>query len=328
MAAPLRMGTREWLLLVFLSILWGGSFFFSAVAVKQVQPFTLAFARMSLGAAVLGLAAAATRQILPRDRHVWFGLAFVGLVGTSIPFSMIYWAQTQITGGLASILNATTPLFTIVIAHFFTRDERFTPRRLAGVLSGLAGVAVIMGPSAMKGASGSPVLAEAAILGAALCYATVSVFSKRLRGVPPVVLAMGQLAFGAVGVLPAVLIFDSPLSRPGPDLVASASVLGLALLSTALAFIVYFEILRTAGATNVMLVTLLVPASAIMLGCLILGETLEMRHGFGLALVACGLLIIDGRLARFLIKKIDRSQERCDASGLAPQPMLKDTRNL
>jgi drug/metabolite transporter (DMT)-like permease len=328
MAAPLRMGTREWLLLVFLSVLWGGSFFFSAVAVKEVEPLTLALARMALGSLVLGAVAFATGQGLPRDSRVWLGLAFIGAVGTSIPFSMIYWAQTQITGGLASILNATTPIFTIIIAHFFTRDERFTPRRLAGVLAGFAGVAVIMGPSALKGAAGSPLLAEAAVLGSALCYATVSVFSKRLRGVPPIILAWGQLTFGAVAVLPVMLVFDAPLSRPSPGLAAILCVLALALLSTALAFIVYFQILRSAGATNVMLVTLLVPVSAILLGSLILGEKLELRHGAGLALVASGLIIIDGRLLRYLGKMLGRSRDRCDASGLPSQPMLKDTRNV
>jgi drug/metabolite transporter (DMT)-like permease len=320
------MGTREWLLLVFLSVLWGGSFFFSAVAVKQVQPFTLAFLRMAIGALVLTIVAAASGLRLPKGPRIWLGLAFIGVVGTSIPFSLIYWGQTQIASGLASILNATTPIFTIIIAHFFTRDERFTPRRLAGVLAGLAGVAVIMGPSAIGGLAGSPLLAEAAILGAAFCYGTVSVFSKSLRAVEPIILSCGQLAFGAVAVLPAVLMFDAPFSRPAPDMTAIAAVLALALLSTALAFIIYFRILRSAGATNVMLVTLLVPVSAILLGSLVLGETLEPRHAAGLVLVALGLAVIDGRLLQYLRTLSARSQERRDASGLTSPPMLKDTK--
>ena len=325
--AALRMGTREWALLVFLSVLWGGAFFFAAIAVKQVEPFTLAFLRMALGALALAAVAAVLGLKFPKDRAVWIGLLLLGVIGTAAPFSLIYWGQTEINGGLASILNAATPLWTIVVAHFFTRDEKFTLRRFLGVLTGLAGVAVIMAPSVQVSWSESPLLAEASILGAGLCYAIAGVFAKRLKEVPPVILSCGQLTFGALFILPVVLIFDHPFSRPAPDAAAIAAVLAIALLSTALAFIIYFEILRVAGATNVMLVTLLVPVSAIFLGAAVLGEALAARHFAGLALIACGLMLIDGRLLHYARRRLG-GDDPSDASGLKPPRMLNDAQNL
>lgn len=328
MAATLRMGTREWVLLVLLSLLWGSSFFFAAVAIKQVEPFTLAFLRMALAALALAVVALAMGVRPPRERAIWGGFVLLGLFGTAAPFSLLYWGQTQITGSLTSILNATTPLFTILIAHFATSDEKLSLRRVAGVLAGLAGVVVIIGPSALSGAKDSPLLAEAAVLGAALCYASISVFSKRFRSVQPIVIACGQLVFGALLILPVMLVFGDPFGHPLPDARGLGAIAGIALLSTALAYILYFRILAAAGATNVMLVTLLVPVSAIGLGSLILGEELAPRHFAGLALIACGLMVIDGRLAGALRRWLGRARTGGDASGLTQPPVLKDARNL
>ncbi|NJM33475.1 MAG: DMT family transporter [Rhodomicrobium sp.] len=323
MAGALRMGAREWALVVCLYILWGGAFFLAAVAVKEIAPFTLAFLRMALAALALGVTAWLMGYRLPHGRGVWAGFAFIGAVGTAMPFSLIYWGQTEITGGLASILNATTPFFTIVAAHFFTRDERFTWRRFLGVGAGFAGVAVIIGPSAF-GIGDYSLLAEAAIVAAALCYAIVIVFAKRFRDLPPLIIACGQLSFGALTILPLALIFDDSMARPSPSLAAIAAVIGIALLCTALAFILYFEILRVAGATNVALVTLLVPVSAILLGGIILGESLEARQLAGLALIALGLMIIDGRLLKLVGRQARRASKAHDASGLASPPMLNE----
>ena len=195
------------------------------------------------------------------------------------------------------------------------------------MLTGLAGVAIIMAPSVRVSWSDSPLLAEAAILGAGLCYAVAGVFAKRFKEVPPVTLSCGQLAFGALFILPVVFIFDHPFSRPAPDAVAIAAVLAIALLSTALAFIIYFEILRVAGATNVMLVTLLVPVSAIFLGAAVLGDALAARHFAGLALIACGLMLIDGRLPHYARRRLG-GDDPSDASGLKPPRMVNDPQNL
>jgi drug/metabolite transporter (DMT)-like permease len=195
------------------------------------------------------------------------------------------------------------------------------------VITGLGGIAIIMAPSARMSWGESPLLAEGAVLAAGLCYAVAGVFAKRFKEVPPVILSCGQLGFGALFILPVVFVFDHPFSRPAPDAAAIAAVLAIALLSTALAFIIYFEILRVAGATNVMLVTLLVPVSAIFLGAAVLGEALAPRHFAGLALIACGLMLIDGRLPRYARRKMG-GDEPSDASGLKPPRMLNDAQNL
>ena len=322
MAAAPRMTAQEWVLLLFLSILWGGSFFLSAIAIKEVEPFTLAFARMAMGALALAAAAFVMDLRFPRDAASWGGYLIMGMVMSAVPFSLIYYGQTQISGALASILNATTPLFTLLIAHVFTRDEKITPRRLFGVLAGLGGVIFIIGPAALA-ESGARIAAQGAILGAALCYGVAGVYGKRFRDASPVVTACGQLTAGAAFILPMAAMFDHPLSRPLPGLVSLACVVALALFSTALAFIVYFRILRRAGATNVTLVTLLVPVSAILLGAMILDETLAPRHFGGLALIACGLLIIDGRVLDLLTRR-----RGADASGLAAPHMLDNPQNL
>ncbi len=302
MAAAPRMTATEWGLLLFLSFLWGGSFFLSAVAVKEIAPFSLAFARMALAAAALAVVAFATGQRFPKDAVTWGAYSIMGAVMSAVPFSLIYHGQTQISGGLASILNATTSLFALLFAHIFTRDEKITAQRLLGVLAGLGGVIVIIGPAALA-ESGSRVAAQMAVLGAAMCYGIASIYGKRFRDSSPVVTACGQLTAGAVFLLPMAVVADNPLSRPVPGLISLACLVALALFSTALAFIVYFRILRRAGATNVTLVALLVPVSAILLGAMILGETLELRHFGGLALIACGLTIIDGRLPGLLIRR-------------------------
>lgn len=322
MAAAPRMTAQEWVLLTFLSFLWGGSFFLSAVAIKEIAPFTLAFARMALAATALAAVAFAAGLRFPKDAATWGTYSIMGAVMSAVPFSLIYYGQTQISGGLASILNATTPLFALVLAHIFTRDEKITAQRLLGVLVGLGGAIVIIGPAALV-ESGSRVAAQLAVLGAAMCYGTASVYGKRFRGSSPVVTACGQLTAGAVFLMPMALVADTPLSHPLPGLISIACVVALALFSTALAFMVYFRILTRAGATNVTLVTLLVPVSAILLGAMILGETLEPRHLGGLVLIACGLIIIDGRLPGLFLHR-----GTATTSGRAAPSMVDEPQNL
>jgi drug/metabolite transporter (DMT)-like permease len=322
MAAVPRMTAQEWVLLLFLSFLWGGSFFLSAVAIKEIAPFTLAFARMALAALALAAVAFATGLRFPKDAASWGAYFIMGAVMSAVPFSLIYYGQTQISGGLASILNATTPLFALVFAHIFTHDEKITVQRFSGVLAGLGGVILIMGPAALA-ESGTRVAAQTAVLGAAMCYGVASIYGKRFRDASAVVTACGQLTAGAAFLLPMAAVADHPLSRPLPGLVSLACVVALALFSTALAFIVYFRILRRAGATNVTLVTLLVPVSAILLGALILGETLAPRHFGGLALIACGLVIIDGRVPGLIFRR----RRAVDAGPAAP-PVVDTAQDL
>ena len=208
----------------------------------------------------------------------------MGLLNNAIPFCLIVWGQTHIASGLAAILNATTPMFTVVVAHVLTDDERMTRNRLAGLLIGLAGVVVIIGPGALQ-SLGSDVLAQVAVLAAAVSYAFAGVFGRRFRrlGVAPMAASTGQVIASTAILLPLALLVDRPWTLPMPSAETWAAIFGTAALSTALGYILYFRILETAGATNLLLVTFLIPVSAILLGALVLGERLSLpafsRHG-------------------------------------------------
>jgi drug/metabolite transporter (DMT)-like permease len=294
------MELLEWTLLIALSVLWGGSFFFIGVAVDALPPFTIVALRVGLAAVALNVIVPALGLMMPKDWRHWLAFLGMGALNNVIPFSLIVWGQTHISGGLASILNATAPFFTVVVAHFLTSDEKLTGRRFAGVLVGFLGVVFVIGPQAVKGL-GMNILAQLAVLGAATSYAFAAVFGRRFRraGLAPLVTAAGQVTASSVLMLPLALIVDRPWRLPMPHLEVWGAVLGLALLSTALAYILYFRILATAGATNLLLVTLLIPVSAILLGTMIRGEQLDLRHLAGMGILVLGLVIIDGRLLRF-----------------------------
>lgn len=294
-AAGKVMGTAEWLMLLGLSVLWGGSFFFSKVALGELPPFTVVFIRVALAATVLQLVVRATGHSMPTDPRRWRDFLVMGLLNNMVPFSLIFWGQTQIASGLASILNATTPLFTVVVAHFLTRDERFTANRLGGVVLGLIGVVIMIGPEALGGL-GLNLLAQIACLGGALSYAFSGIWGKRFAGVPPLVTATGQLTASTVVMLPVAMLADRPWELAMPGMGSWLAMAGLALLSTAVAYILFFRILASSGATNVMLVTLLIPVSALLLGMTLLGERLDERHFAGMAMIGLGLAAMDGRL--------------------------------
>lgn len=287
----------EWAMLVGLSVLWGGSFFFTRVALDALPPFTLVALRVGGAAILLLLALPLLGARMPREPRIWAAFAVMGFVNNAVPFSLIVWSQTHIASGLAAILNATTPLFVTVAAHLLTPDEKMTPNRVAGVLVGFAGVVVIMGG---VGPGGGDVPAQLASLGAAAAYALGGIYGRRFRtlGVAPVATAAGQVTASSLMLLPVALLVDRPWTLPMPGLAAWGAVAGIAALSTALAFVIYFRILATAGATNILLVTFLVPVSAIVLGTLVLGEELRAHHLAGMVLIGCGLAAIDGRLLR------------------------------
>ena len=236
---------------------------------------------------------------MPRRREVLVAFLGMGLLNNVIPFCLIAWGQTQLASGLAAILNATTPLFTVLAGHFLSADDRLTPLRLAGALCGLVGVAGMIGPQLSTG-SAARSLAELAILGAAVSYAFASLFGRRFRrmGVDPIATATGQVTASSLMLVPIALLVDHPWTLPMPGVATLAAIVAIAALSTALAYILYFRILAGAGATNVVLVTLLAPVSSILLGALFLHERLEPRHFVGLALIGLGLACIDGRLFR------------------------------
>jgi drug/metabolite transporter (DMT)-like permease len=290
------MGLMEWLLLITLSILWGGSFFFVGIAVHALPRFTIVALRVGLAAIALNVIVFAMKLNMPRNWQLWTAFFGMGLLNNMIPFSLIVWGQTHIASGLASILNATTPLFTVIVAHFLTHDEKMTGGRLVGVVVGFAGVVLMIGPETLDGL-GTNTLAQIAVLGAAISYAFAGVFGRRFRnlGIAPLVTATGQVTASTVVLIPLALLVERPWMLPMPALDVWGAIIGLALLSTALAYIIYFRVLATAGASNVLLVTFLIPISAILLGSTILGEKLDLKHFVGMGLIGLGLAAIDER---------------------------------
>ncbi len=254
------MNAADWLLLVLLSLLWGGSFFFVGVAVREWPPLTVVVVRVAGAAIILWPLIYAMGLRMPRDPVIWSAFFGMGLLNNAIPFCLNFWGQTHIPSGVASILNATSPLFTVIVAHFLTADEKMTPRHIAGVLLGLAGVVVMTGEAAlglMQGAGLWSFLGQMAIVVAAISYAFAGVFGRRFRrlGVAPLATAAGQVTAATILMLPIALAVDKPWTLHLPSSGAIGAMAGLAVLSTALAYIIYFRILSSAGATNIMLVS-------------------------------------------------------------------------
>jgi drug/metabolite transporter (DMT)-like permease len=294
------MSATDWLLLVTLSVLWGGSFFFTKIALLELPPLTVALGRVAMAAAILIVLARMTGVALPDRMAAWRPYLVMGLLNNAVPFGLIFWGQTHIPSGLAAILNATTPLFTVLVAHWATADEKLTPARLAGVAAGLVGVVVMIGPD-MVHEFGTNVLGQFAVLLAAVSYAFAGVFGRRFRGEPPLRVAAGQLAGSTLLLAPVAILIERPWTLPPPDAATIAALVALAALSTALAYLIYFRILARAGATNLSLVTFLIPVSAILLGTLLLGEQLAARRLAGMAAIGLGLAAIDGRLLRYRV---------------------------
>lgn len=292
--ADTRMTALDWLLLLALSVLWGCSFLFGRVAVAEVPPLTLVLARVGIAALALHVVLRIAGIRFAPDAKRWRDYAVMGLLNNLVPFGLIFFGQLEIGAGLAAVINGMTPFWSALIARA-AGAERLPLRKAAGVTLGFAGLAVTVGPAALEGLD-APLIAQIAVVGATISYGAASVFGRRFTGQTPLVTATGQLSASSLTILPLALFFDAPWLLPVPSPAAMGAVLGLALISTALAYILFFRVLASAGATNVALVTLLIPVSAIALGAVVLGETVEARQIGGMALIALGLAMIDGRL--------------------------------
>ncbi len=284
-----------------LSLIWGASFFFGAVALKSISPLILVWIRVSLAALTLWSLALLFRAPLPQGGQAWRAVLFMGLINNVVPFVLIFWGQVSVASGLASIFNATTPIFTVLVAGIFLADERFSRLKLLGLALGLAGVVVLVGPQALQGL-GRDFLSQAAFLGAACSYGFAAVFARRFgrMGLKPFSVALGQLTGSSLIMGLLVCLVDPPWLLDWPSLLSNtglwAAVVPLAVVSTAFAYLLYFFILGRAGATNASLVTFLVPGWAILLGFAFLGERLTGWHMLGFALILIGLAALDGRV--------------------------------
>ena len=314
MSANMRAG--DWLLIVLLALLWGISFFLTEICLRDLGPTTLACGRVGFAAlALLGIAAI-RGQRFPTALADWGALTVMGLINNALPFSLIMWGQTRIASGLASILNATTPLFTFVLAHMLTRDERMTRQGTLGVTVGFLGAVVLIGPSALTGL-GADSWAQIAVLAAAMFYALSGIFGRRLRHLDPVVAAAGMTGAATVILLPAAVMVDQPWTfRPTVD--TWLALLVLSTVSTGGAYIIYFKVLASAGATNLLLVTFLIPIAALILGSTALGEEITLTALAGMALIFLGLAVIDGRLPAVLARLKHRLRGRRARSTTLP----------
>ena len=296
-----EMTGREWGILLFLAVIWGGAFLFIGIAVRHVEPLTYVWLRLTIAALAMWLFLKLSGGKLALPREVWGSILLLALLNNALPFTLFGWGQTHIASGLASILNATTPIWGVLVAHFFTKDERMSPRKVAGVLLGFSGVALMIGPSLLARV-GTDALAQLACILASLSYAVAAVWARRFRrlGIPPMSVTTGQLSAGALMMLPMAMLVDQPWTQPLPPLSAWAAIASLAVLCTAIGYVLYFRLIDSAGATNALLVTLLVPPFAILFGGLFLDEVLAPQDFAGLTLIAVGLAAIDGRVLRKL----------------------------
>jgi drug/metabolite transporter (DMT)-like permease len=289
-----RMHGRDWALLGVLSVLWGGSFFFNGVALRELPPFTLVFFRVALAAVSLLPVLRIYRIGFPKGLSGWQPYFAIALLNNVLPFSLIVMGQTYIPSGLASILNATTPLFTVLVMAA-AGDEKLLMRRIAGVLTGLIGVIILRGQDlGFKTSEGTGILL---CLAGAFSYGLAALYARRrLANSPPLATASFQLMASSLMMAIVAAAFERPWQLAMPGATTWLAVAGLATLSTALAYIVFFQILRRSGPSNVMLVTLLIPVTAILLGYLVLGESVSAREIIGAAVIGSALLLIDGRV--------------------------------
>ena len=294
-----QMSAADIAMLLTLSILWGGSFFFVEVLVEYLPPLSIVTARVGLAAITLWGIVIVLKLPLPKTAEQWVSLFVIGLLNNALPFCLIVWGQTQINSGLASIFNATTPFFTVLVAGALLVDERITKLKIIGVGIGLLGTIILIGPEAMKGMSGS-LFGQMAVMGAAICYAFAAAYARRFKawGLSPLIVATGQVTMATFILLPLTLIIDKPWIDFALPVEAGLAIAGLAFFSTVIAYILYFRLIASAGATNAALVTFLIPVSAILLGVTILYETFSLPQAAGMGLIGLGLLVMDGRILR------------------------------
>jgi len=303
-----RINARDWSLLAVLSVLWGGSFFFNGVVLRELPPLTVVLLRVALAAMILLPVLRAYQIRFPVGLSGWKPFFAIALLNNVLPFSLIVIGQTYIPSGLASILNATTPLFTVLVMAA-AGDEKLHARRVVGVVTGLIGVIILHGQDVhgqdrhgqdpgFQSGEGVGILLY---LAAAFSYGLSALYARRkLSNSPPLATATFQLLASALMMTIVAAVFERPWQLPMPGVTTWLALIGLAALSTALAYIVFFQVLRRSGSTNVMLVTLLIPVTAILLGYLVLGESISLREIIGALMIGSALLLMDGRVLKLI----------------------------
>ena len=287
-----------WGMLLFLSVIWGGSYLFVGIAVKDLSPLVIVMARVVLAAAALLPLHFLLVGPLPRDREAWTAIIGLSILNNVIPFTLIVTGQTMIASGLASVINATSPLFGVAIIAAVGL-ERLIPRKIIGILIGILGVAILKGGTMFE--QGSQTLGILLCLGAAASYGFGSLWARmKLKNTPPLSMATGQLLCSSLIMTVLAFSFDSPSQLIDASKESWIALLGLSVLSTSFAYIIFFRVVAKSGPANVLLVTMLIPVSAIAMGIAVLGETLDTMEVIGTAVIIFALVIIDGRALEWL----------------------------
>lgn len=295
------VSNQSWIELALLALLWGGSFLSIRLALDELGFLTTVVHRTGWAMILLWLWVFARRLEIPRSPKIWGAFLIMGLLNNAVPFSLMAWGQLHIESGLTSILNATTAIFGVVLAAIFFADERLGIRKIIGVGLGFAGVVIAIGVHALASFNVQS-LAQIAVIGGTLSYALASVWARKmLSAMPPEVAAAGMLSGSTAIMLPAAWWIEG---APHFDLapVTWAAIGYYAIFATAVAYLLYYRILKQAGSGNLMLVTLLIPPVAIVLGTAVLNEDLPLRAYVGFALLAAGMIILDGRFLRWALR--------------------------
>jgi drug/metabolite transporter (DMT)-like permease len=295
------MGRLEWVLFLLLAFVWGASFFFYKVLVS-LGPFTIVLGRMGIAAVAMNLILLVRGERLPPWRQ-WGPFFVIAAINNVVPFALFAYSEQHITSGLASIINAMTPIFTVLVAHVWTHNEKLAWNKAAGIAFGFIGVTILIGPSALHDIGGKDVLGELACVLATICYGFGGVYGRRFSGQSLFAVVTTQLTAATLLVAPLALFLEKPWTVPMPSLSVWGALIGIALASTVLAYLIYFHILAKAGATNISLVTFLVPVSALVLGALFLDETISTRALTGMFVIGLGLAALDGRPLHWLWRR-------------------------
>ena len=298
------MSNKAWLLLLFLSLIWGSSFYFIGEGVKSVPPLTLVFYRIFFAGLALYLVFLWLRRRLPKKLDFWIKVSVMALLNNIIPFTLIAWGQQTISGGLASILNSNTAFAAVFLAAAFIPSEKLGIRRIIGTLIGICGVTLVTGFDVLNEITLTS-LSQLAVLLASISYALGSVWGQtQLSVYEPKDIACGTLLIGSLISVPFVILINGLPNLAVFDLKFILILFGLSIAGTAIAYIVYFRILELAGAANLMLVTIIVPVFAILIDVALLEKWISKQTFAGFILISLGLLLIDGRIWWAMLKKL------------------------
>ena len=295
---PERYVNVLWLLV--LGTLWGSSYLFIKITVAEVPALTLVSGRLVAASIAMWIILRILGIPLPRDGKTWRAYVMLGLFGAAVPYTLITWGEQYIPSGLASLLQSTTPIFALLLALLWTSDERIAVGKVAGVLLGFLGVLLLMLPDLRAGLANvgtrSALLGQLAVVGSSLCYAWTAIYARRhVQDQHPLTSAAGQLTMGALFTLLAALLTSSPFPRSlSPQ--AWASWAGLIVLGTILAYGIYFTLIQRGGATFATTVTYIIPVNGLLLGALVLGESLGLTVLVSLALILSGVLLVRGQV--------------------------------